>query len=181
MRSEASANVADRLYILSISFTARLLPRSFFVRKFYTFASSQITSCERFSTMNFTSTTRSLFVFVLLCLFLAGCNRCNNPVTFQVVFLAGKSNIVLDLDNGEFKETFTLEGSTDPGKPIILKEGYCSSDSLIHVKYTLNGMDTAFVLNRNQVKICTLGDKINKKPGAYLDFRKEEKSKEAEQ
>lgn len=131
--------------------------------------------------MNFTSTTRSLFVVMLLCLFLAGCNRCNNPVTFQVVYLAKKSTIVLNLDDGKFNETFTLEGSTDPGKPIILKEAYCTSDSLIRVKYTLNGMDTAFAVNRNQVKICTLGDKINKKPGAYLDYRKEEKSKEAEQ
>lgn len=130
--------------------------------------------------MNYTNTSRSLFVFVLLCLFLAGCNRCNNPVTFQVLNLAAKSTIVLDLDGGEFKETFTLEGSTDPAKPIILKEGYCTSDSLINVKYTLNGMDTAFVLNRNLIKICTLGDKINKKPGAYLDYRKEEKSREAE-
>jgi hypothetical protein len=131
--------------------------------------------------MNHTSSLRSLFVFALLCLFLAGCNRCNNPVTFQVVFLASKSNIVLDLDGGKFKQSFTLEGSTDPGKPIILTEGYCTSDSLINVKYTLNGMDTAFVVNRNQIKICTLGDKINKKPGAYLDYRKEEKSREAEQ
>lgn len=130
--------------------------------------------------MNFTRTARSLFVAMLLCFFLAGCNRCNNPVTFQVVYLAKKSTIVLNLDNGKFNETFTLEGSTDPGKPIVLKEGYCTSDSLINVKYTLNGMDTAFVLNRNLIKICTLGDKINKKPGAYLDYRKEEKSREAE-
>ena len=131
--------------------------------------------------MNYNKFSRSCFVFVLLCLFLAGCNRCNNPVTFQVVFLAAKSTIVLNLDDGKFNETFTLEGSTDPGKPIILKEGYCTSDSLIQVKYTLNGMDTAFVVNRNQIKICTLGDKINKKPGAFMDYRKEEKSREAEQ
>jgi hypothetical protein len=126
--------------------------------------------------MNYTNSFRSLFVCMLLSFFLPGCNRCNAPVTFQVGNLTAKSTIVLDLDGGEFKETFTLEGSTDPGKPVILKDGYCTSDSLINVKYTLNGMDTAFVLNRNQIKICTLGDKINKKPGAYLDFRKEEKS-----
>lgn len=118
------------------------------------------------------------FLFIVLCLSFTKCNTCSCPVYFQVAGASQESTIVLDLDEGEFTETFKIsKGTVDPKKPMKLKGGYCTSDSLIKVKYTLNGQDTAFVVNRNQVKGCFLGDKVNKKPGVFFEPRKSDSPK----
>ncbi|HEY9045932.1 MAG TPA: hypothetical protein VIN08_08550 [Ohtaekwangia sp.] len=117
----------------------------------------------------------SLLLFALLAFGLAGCNRCEHPVYFNVMSVAVDSKMVLDIDAGEVHETYTVTaGTQDPKKPMKLLNSYCSSDSLIHVKYTLNGMDTAFVINRKQVKGCLLGDKLSGKPGVYYEPRRPE-------
>ncbi|HEY9009026.1 hypothetical protein [Ohtaekwangia sp.] len=113
--------------------------------------------------------------FISLAFGMAGCNRCEHPVYFNVMSVSTDSKMVLDLDGGEVHETYTVPaGAQDPKKPMKLLNGYCSSDSLINVKYTLNGIDTAFVINRRQVKGCLLGDKVNGRPGVYYETRRKE-------
>jgi len=113
--------------------------------------------------------------FCLILLILGSCkDQCNNPVYFQVSSVFHDSKIVLDLNSSEFSETFNFpEGFTMDlkNRKVLIKE-YCSTDSVIRVKYTLNQLDTLFVISTSQIKGCFLGADTHGKPSVFFDYYK---------
>src|SRR5690349_14175827 len=108
-----------------------------------------------------------LIALPLGCLVVSSCNtkKCEFPVYFQVSFVEPGTVLKIDIDSGSLNKQWKFNDGLHMTyeKRFEFLRAYCSSEDSILVKCSLNDQDTAFYLNRREVKGCFIGEDIDGK------------------
>jgi hypothetical protein len=113
-------------------------------------------------------------LFIVLALSIISCReKCVNPVDFQVSYVDPGTTIVLELDSGRFREEFKYPKGvyfTDKNRTHLVKN-YCGLCDSVFVRAILDERyDTAFYIDRTEIKGCYFGTNISGRIRVFHDY-----------